>query len=104
MKKSGTKDEVRFNIRVPSDLHRRIVGRAESNGRSMNAEIVAMFTQAFGDADEMRLQQLEDHLTRLHEMIAKTTERVQELNQRKAMVEHELQMQRFMAARNKEPE
>ena len=82
--KTGTSDEVRFNVRVPVKLHHRLTLRARANGRSMNSEIIDMLENALGTDEQDRLEYLrakmEDVAARLdaanREMMALDTHRM----------------------------
>lgn len=55
-----TMDHVKFQMRLPTDLHDQLVKAAESAHRSMNAEIVARLASTFSEKPlESRLAALE---------------------------------------------
>src|SRR3546814_15900931 len=51
-------------IRLPDGMRDRLHARAENNGRSMTAEVVAMLPQVMDDPDSLRLVELRNELDR----------------------------------------
>lgn len=47
-------------IRVPDGIKERLVNQAKANGRSMNAELVALITKALDEPDEMEYRALRE--------------------------------------------
>lgn len=59
------KNEYRSQFRLPGNLYDRLKGAAESNGRSLNAEIVARLEASFGPDAQAAIKQLFDEQTEL---------------------------------------
>lgn len=73
--KNGTKDEMRFNIRISPGLHTRIAKRASANGRSMNSEIIAMLSVVLGEPEDDLHRRLREELN--HTEVALQTSQAQ---------------------------
>lgn len=63
--KSSAIGEVRFNLRLPADLHQRIVDRAQSVGRSMNSEIVWLLSAIFEESADWEVVAVREELARV---------------------------------------
>lgn len=81
--KSDTKEEVRFNLRLPADLHRRLVDRALGNARSMNSEAVALLQQALAATEDMGVEALQEEIQRVQADIDTTARTLNHLSDRR---------------------
>lgn len=94
--KRGTTDEIRFNVRVPVDLHQRVTARAASNGRSMNSEIVSILELVLGDIEAQRIDQLRAKLAVTNDRLRATAQQIDEIAQEKQLIEQEIAVREAM--------
>jgi hypothetical protein len=84
-------DLVRTQIRLPAELHRRLVEAAEQTGRSFNSEMVTRLDESFPASIEMQfvfsrqeeLQQLENELRVINSQIAELNMQLTQPSKRK---------------------
>ncbi|WP_397586807.1 Arc family DNA-binding protein [Sphingobium fuliginis] len=81
--KNGAKEEIRFNVRLPPELHQRVITRAKANGRSMNSEIIEMLTLVAGDIENKKLDELREKLVMLDARMRYTAAELDEIAQQK---------------------
>lgn len=68
--------------------------RAAVNGRSMNAEVVAMLQQVMDDPDKLRLAELEKELGRVEESFDRIAGELEGLDRRKFALKDEIAVRR----------
>lgn len=80
----------RFILRLPDGMRERVQDRAKINGRSMNAEIVAILTQVIDGPDALKVPELRKELARIEEEIDSHTSDLRVLAERHSAVASEL--------------
>lgn len=84
--KSSAKPEVRFNVRIPPDLHQRIVARAATAKQSMNTFIVEMLTRALDSSEENWMENAKGEMLRMLEEESMLEERAADLRKRRLKI------------------
>lgn len=97
-KKSSAKDEVRFNLRLPSDLHDEVVSRAVANGRSMNGEIVAILSAVLEGGQDVTETALIDEWTRLRQRLEVQEREVESIRERMAWLDGQIAQHHLKAS------
>src|SRR3546814_18046536 len=77
-------------IRLPDGMRDRLHARAENNGRSMTAEVVAMLQQVMDDPDSLRMVEIRNELDSLRTTMSNTATHMDEIAQRKRLEDQEI--------------
>lgn len=90
----------RIIIRLPDGMREKLRSRAEANGRSMTAEVVATLSLALGDVEAQKLDELREQLAMLDTRMRHTAAELDDIAQRKSHLLTEIAVRERMMGAN----
>ena len=77
-------------VRMPDGMKDRLAQRARANGRSMNAELVAIISESLEEVDALGVRRLREKLQRIEMQIEAKVRDAEELRAQRAELEKEI--------------